>query len=53
MDRQFVAARALQEIEFQVSLLRVMSPGDLPAPQVDALADLLDNCPHALVPKID
>lgn len=51
MDCPFVAAGTVREIEFQQSLLRVVSPGDSPAPQVEALEQLLSTMPKALVPQ--
>ena len=51
MDCPFVAAAGtVREIEFQQSLLRVF-PGDSPAPQVEALEQLLSTMPKALVPQ--
>jgi hypothetical protein len=40
MNPQFIPVEALQQLQFQVSLLRIMSPGDAPVRQAEQLGEL-------------
>jgi hypothetical protein len=41
MNPQLIPADALQQLQFQVSLLRILSPGDRAMPQAEQLSQLL------------
>jgi hypothetical protein len=41
MNSQFIPAEAFQQLQFQVSLLRISSPGDVAIRQAEQLAELL------------
>jgi hypothetical protein len=46
MNSQFIPADALQQLQFQVSLLRILSPGDRALPQAEQLSQLLSLSPR-------
>jgi hypothetical protein len=46
MNSQFIPAEALQQLQFQVSLLRILSPGDGAMPQAEQLSQLLALTPR-------
>jgi hypothetical protein len=46
MNPQFIPADALQQLQFQVSLLRILSPGDRAIPQAEQLSRLLAVSPR-------
>jgi hypothetical protein len=51
MDRQFISADTLRDIEFRVSLLRVACIGQVSPPRIEELEMLTQIGPQALVPR--